>query len=79
MELQDANGPDVEVPSTVEELFTKADNLLLKHLKFKEAEKMYRRILELDSNNIDAITSLAYCLKFEAASSDKSLSMDLYE
>ena len=70
---------EISGSTSIEEMFKLADTLLLKQKKFKEAEEIFRRILEKEPDNIDAINSLAYCIKFEAASSDKSLSFDLYD
>jgi tetratricopeptide (TPR) repeat protein len=47
-----------------EDLFLQADTLLFKDKKFSEAEKVYRKIIELDPKNIDAWNSVAYCVKF---------------
>jgi len=47
-----------------EDLFYQADTLLFKDKKFSEAEKVYRKIIEIDPKNIDAWNSIAYCVKF---------------
>lgn len=47
-----------------EDLFLQADSLLFKDKKFSDAEKVYRKIIELDPKNIDAWNSVAYCVKF---------------
>ena len=47
-----------------EDLFQQADTLLFKDKKFSDAEKVYRKIIELDPKNIDAWNSVAYCVKF---------------
>ena len=55
---------EISGSTSIEEMFKLADTLLLKQKKFKEAEEIFRRILEQEPNNIDAINSLAYCIKF---------------
>lgn len=49
-----------------EELFAKADHLLFKEGKHEQAHEIYKQILDQDKNNIDAINSVAYCIKFSA-------------
>jgi tetratricopeptide (TPR) repeat protein len=50
-----------------EDLFLQADTLLFKDKKFSDAEKVYRKIIELDPKNIDAWNSVAYCVKFASS------------
>lgn len=47
-----------------EDLFNTADTLLFKEKNFAEAEKIYRKIIEIDPKSIDAWNSVAYCIKF---------------
>jgi hypothetical protein len=53
--------------------------MLFKERKFADAEELYRRILQIDSTNIDAINSIAYCIKYAAASSGSALPGDLFQ
>jgi len=50
----------------LEDLFDQADQLLFVESKHDEAYQIYQRILTIDNNNVDAINSLAYCVKFKA-------------
>ena len=65
---------DGNIPS----MFTQADQLLFKQRRFADARTIYEQILTLDSENIDAINSIAYCVKFAAASSSDSLPDTLF-
>jgi len=49
-----------------EDLFRHADELLFRDRNYEEAEKLYRQVLSMDNQNIDAINSVAYCIKFAA-------------
>lgn len=60
-------------------MFTLADTLLFKDRNYPQAEETYHRILKIEPNNIDAINSLAYCIKFEAASKNENLPSDLFD
>ena len=60
-------------------LFLQADQLLFKERRFAEARAIYEDILSREPNNIDAINSIAYCLKFASASSDAPLPANLFE
>jgi tetratricopeptide (TPR) repeat protein len=51
-----------------EDIFTTADQLLFKEGKPEEASRLYQSILDSDPNNVDAINSVAYCIKFKAKS-----------
>ena len=53
--------------------------LLFKEKNFQRAEALYQQILDQDPNCIDAINSLAYCLKFAAKTVDSTLLMKLFE
>ena len=66
-------------PDEVSVLFNLADQWLFKERKFTDAEVLYRRILEIDSTNIDALISIAYCVKYAAASRGTSLPTDLFQ
>ena len=73
---QDTN---VSASHNIPALFDHADQLLFKERKFAEAEVLYRRILEIDPANVDAINSIAYCVKFTAASTSTTLPDNLFE
>ena len=60
-------------------MFLQADSLLFKERNFSQAEALYNRILALEPTNVDAINSLAYCIKFSAASSPQHLPANLFE
>lgn len=53
--------------------------MLFKERNFEQAEIIYKNILKADESNIDALNSLAYCIKFKAASSNGPLAPDLFE
>lgn len=59
-----------------EELFTKADHLLFKEGKHEQAKQLYLSILEQDPKNIDAINSVAYCVKFASKSGISAKTFD---
>ena len=65
--------------SSVSSLFDHADQLLFKQRKYGEAESLYRQILESEPTNVYAINSIAYCVKFTAASSQTALPDNLFE
>lgn len=50
-----------------EVIFAKADQLLFKEGDHVGAMSLYLEILEKDENNIEAINSVAYCVKFAAS------------
>lgn len=52
-----------ELERQVEELFDKADNLMINLKNFQEAKQIYSSILEMDPDNIDALNSTATCIK----------------
>ena len=56
-----------DTPAQIPALFLEADSLLFKERSFKLAEAIYQRILVVEPTNIDALNSLAYCIKFAAA------------
>ena len=60
-------------------MFDEADRMLFKERKFAEAEKIYREVLKLDPKNVDAYNSLAYCVKFTAASNSATIPGNLFE
>ena len=72
--VHDNSSPRDQLPA----LFDHADQLLFKQRKFSEAEALYRQILELEPNNTHAINSIAYCVKFTAASTT-ALPENLFE
>ena len=50
-------------PQDVEEIFQRADLLLYKDKEPEKAEGLYRQILAIQPDCIDAINSIASCLK----------------
>jgi tetratricopeptide (TPR) repeat protein len=70
----------------IEEWFDQADNLLFNENKYDQAQQIYEKILAQDASNIDAINSIAYCVKYRAKNQpdfdelkqlyDRSLSLD---
>jgi Tfp pilus assembly protein PilF len=40
--------------------------LLFNEGKYDEARKLYEKVLSQDAKNVDAINSIAYCIKFKA-------------
>ena len=60
-------------------LFDRADQLLFKERKFQEAEAIYWSILQTEPHNVDAFNSIAYCVKFKAASNSAALPDNLFE
>ena len=63
----------------ISDLFDQADQLLFKDRKYSEAEQIYKNILEADPSNVDAINSMAYCVKFMAAANSQALPGNLFE
>ena len=55
---------DEDVEKKVEDMFTRADDLMINKEKFEEAKQIYLDILELDPDNIDGLNSVATCIKF---------------
>ena len=53
--------------------------MLFKNRKYEDAEAIYHRILELEHQNVDAINSVAYCIKFKAAASGDQLPNNLFK
>ena len=47
----------------VEEIFDRADELMINQKDFDKAKVLYEEILSLDSENIDGLNSLAQCIK----------------
>lgn len=76
-EDQDAGAFDTV--EQIPDLFLEADRFLFKQRNFSKASSLYNRIIKLEPSNIDAINSLAYCIKFQAASSQKPIPNDLFE
>jgi hypothetical protein len=56
-------------------MFQRADLLLFKEKNFSEAEKVYRQILESDARNIDALNSIAYCIRYRILGVDQERSL----
>ena len=52
---------------------------MFKAREFAAAEEIYQKILQMEPKNVDAINSLAYCIKFTAASSGGKPDESLYE
>lgn len=50
----------------MDDLFDQADNLLFNQQKYDEAMTIYKQILKQDLANIDAINSIAYCVRFKS-------------
>jgi len=48
----------------VELMFEKADLLMIAEGKYAQAKEMFLQILELDPENIDALNSVATCIKY---------------
>ena len=71
--------PAAATAEQIPALFDRADQLLFKERKFSEAEAIYRRILELEPTNVYAVNSIAYCVKFTAASTSAALPDNLFE
>ena len=40
---------------------------------------MYEKILEIEPDNVDALNSIAYCVKFMAAASSDTLPENLFQ
>ena len=59
--------PGTAEASIVPAMFDEADKLLFKQRKYSEAQAIYQRILEIEPSNVYAINSIAYCVKFTAA------------
>ena len=53
--------------------------MLFKDRNFKEAEALYRKVFELQPENVYALNSIAYCVKFVAASGTVDLPDDLFD
>ncbi len=60
-------------PASIEDAFQEADALLFKERKFDEAQQRYQEILQLEPANIDAMNSIAYCVKFKTQAADGSV------
>ena len=52
-----------ELDARVEEIFDKADDLMINQKNYAEAIELYQEILKLDPENIDGLNSLAQCVK----------------
>jgi tetratricopeptide (TPR) repeat protein len=67
-----------KIEEEVSNLFDQADNQLFKQRNYDEARQIYDKILELQPTNVDAINSLAYCVKYMAASGPEQLNETLF-
>ena len=52
-----------EIDARVEEIFDKADDMMINQKNYEEATTLYQEILKLDPENIDGLNSLAQCVK----------------
>jgi len=52
-----------ELDAKVEEIFDRADELMINQKEYEKAKGLYEEILNLDSENIDGLNSLAQCVK----------------
>ena len=76
--LEDEKKAAEEKKIKIEEFFVKGDNLLFKKRNYPEALIVYREILKLERSNIDALNSVAYCTKFNAAATGQPMSQELF-
>ena len=53
--------------------------MLFKQRSYAEAKQVYEHILEKEATNVDALNSIAYCVKFMAAASNDTLPEDLFQ
>ena len=71
VDAEPAAGPPNHQQSATEQqvdaMFDQADDLMINQKKYREAMEMYKEILRLDSENIDALNSWAQCLKATAS------------
>ena len=67
-----------KIDAEVSDLFDQADHLLFKQRNYEEARQIYDQILEKQPSNVDAINSIAYCVKYLAASGPEQVSEKLY-
>lgn len=63
----------------IDELFQKADILMFKERNYVESEKLYRQILDIDSSSIEALNSLANCIKFSNMQNPGLNKQDLFD
>jgi tetratricopeptide (TPR) repeat protein len=68
-----------EIDRKVEEMFDRADDLMISQKNFGEAKEIYNEILKLDPMNIDGLNSLAQCIKATATSNIFSQVFPLYQ
>ena len=52
-----------EEEKELEAIFEKADDLMINKKDHKKAQELYEQILKKDADNIDALNSLAQCIK----------------
>ena len=67
-----------KIDAEVSDLFDQADHLLFKQRNYEEARLIYDQILEKQPSNVDAINSIAYCVKYLAASGPEQVNEKLY-
>ena len=65
MEFNTGNLPTINptMANQIDDLFSKADASMFRERNYTESERLYRKILEIDSNSVEAYNSLANCLK----------------
>ena len=63
---EEAKAAALKKKEDIEKLFFKADELLFVKNNIESAKKIYDDILKLDTVNIDAKLSKAYCIKIDA-------------
>lgn len=64
--MQTVHSPvtQLDFDQQVELMFEKADHLMVVEGKFALAKDMFLQILEMDPENIDALNSIASCIKY---------------
>ena len=67
-----------DAATQVEDMFQRADILLFKDRDSHAAEKLYRQILDADVTNIDALNSIAYCVRMRVADDPQRLFEEVY-
>ena len=55
-----------QLEAQIDEMFDRADDLMINQKDYGSALEIYKEILQLDSENIDALNSQAQCLKSTA-------------
>lgn len=62
-DLNSAAAPVDNLEQKLEEIFDRADDLMINQKNFVDAMSLYAEILKLDPENIDGLNSLAQCIK----------------